>query len=87
MVLIKVCVEMGKTNIDTRRMIVLTTPIMRTIGTSMVTLTKLLLGVNKDKIVSIIVVTMYRRKRKTVHRTEVEDLVQGLTCSRIQKRR
>ena len=87
MVLITVCVEMGKTNTDTRKMITLTTPTVRTIGTSMVTLTNLLLGVNQDKIVSILVMIIHKEKRKVVHQVEEEDLVQGSTCSRIQKRR
>ena len=87
MVLITVCVEMGKTSTDTSRMIVLTTLTMRTMGISMVTLANPLLGVNQDKIVNTIVVTIYRRKRKTVHQIEGEDLVQGLTYSSIQKRR
>ena len=75
MVLITVCVEMGKTSTDTSRMIVLTTLTMRTMGISMVTLANPPLGVNQDKIVNTIVVTLYRRRRKIVHQIEREDLL------------
>ena len=77
MVIIIVCVEMGKTNTETRKMMVLITPTGRTTDAIMVTMANLSLGINQDKIVSILVMTAHKVGRKGIHQVEEEDLVQG----------
>ena len=76
MVIMMVCVKMGKTNTETRKVMEPTTLTGRTRDTIMVTMTSLSLDMNQDKIVKTLVVTAHRARRRGIHQVEGEDLAQ-----------
>ena len=75
-VIMIMCVKMGKTNTKTRIVMEPTIPTGRTRNTIMITSTSLLLDVNQDKIVKTLVMTTHRARRRGTHQVEGEDLDQ-----------